>query len=57
MDLVLAIIVCLIAKVLVFCIRFRQRPKKKRTKEPLGALLFGSGWYWFKMQTVASNKQ
>jgi len=57
MDIVVAIIVCVIAKILILHMELQQRPIRKRTKEPLGALLFGSGWYWLKAQRPASNKQ
>lgn len=54
MDIVMAIVLVLAAKIMLFILKHQDKPKKKR--EPLGAFLFGSWYYWHKANRAPANR-
>lgn len=56
MDILVALVVCLVAKALLLYLK-RPKRRKKRTREPLPALLFGNGYYWYKANRVTDSHQ
>lgn len=55
MDIVIAVVVCLLARLILMRARIRMKAKKKR--EPKGAFLFGSWYYWYQVNRPAHNRQ
>lgn len=56
MDILVALVVCLVAKALLLYLK-RPKRRKKRTREPLPALLFGSWYYWFRANRATTDHQ
>ena len=54
MDIVMAVVLALVAKIMLLVLRAPRKPKRKR--EPIGASLFGSWYYWHKANRAPVNQ-
>jgi hypothetical protein len=57
MDILVALVICLMTKIVLWYCRKPKHKKRKRKREPWLALLFGNGYYWVKVNRVTDNHQ
>jgi len=53
MDILLASVICLVAKLGLMKLKYKKPRRKKR--QPIGALLFGGWYYWYLVNYATAN--
>lgn len=57
MDIMVPLVFALVAKIWLLHIKASSHRKRKKQREPLGALLLGNWYYWLKVNLAATNRQ
>jgi hypothetical protein len=57
MDILVPLVFAIVAKIWLLHIKASSRRKKKKQREPIGALLFGSWYYWLKVNLATTNRR